>query len=237
MLRLEITSDGVVSIGVCTADTALAERLCRGMERWACGECVRLVPEVLDRLPGRDERVDILLLDLDSMDVKDSALQNAGYGGLIIVSGNGEAAIRAFRWHPYALLKPDFAAPQLKEAMSTCLQLWQKGLLFLELPEKRKRSRLPLGRVRYIEAKYHYCIFYQQTMPVRSRFAVGELETLLPNPPFLRCHRSYLVRVDEVEKLTYSALRLKGDDVSLPVGRRYHEALVRAFEAWQGRGQ
>ena len=51
----------------------------------------------------------------------------------------------------------------------------------VEAPDSRlsRSFRLPLGRVRYVEAAAHYCLFNQGRQSVRIRFATNELEALL----------------------------------------------------------
>ena len=78
----------------------------------------------------------------------------------------------------------------------------------IEKSTRRRAFRLPLGRVRFVEASAHYCLFNQGKNSVRFRFATQELEKLLPQPPFARCHRSYLVHLSAVAEMTYTTLTL-----------------------------
>ena len=64
------------------------------------------------------------------------------------------------------------------------------------------------------------------------RFSVDETERLLPDPPFVRCHRSYLVHLGWVTGMTYTAVTLRGGS-SIPLGRTYIESVRKALEAWQ----
>ena len=54
----------------------------------------------------------------------------------------------------------------------------------------------------------------------------------MPKPPFLRCHRSYLVHLDAVAAMSYTALTLR-DGVTLPVGRTYVDSVREALQIWR----
>ena len=218
---------------VCSASEALSGRLQSMLLRWACRACVALTVELTEdpALPGGDAQ--LLILDMDSVELPERAQLENRRTGLIVISRDAGRAIHSYRWHPAAFLKPDFDMRRLEEAMSACEKNWQRGRLCLEAPYRRRTFRLPLGRVRYVEAAAHYCLFDQGKQTLRFRFSIDELERLLPSPPFVRCHRSFLVRVDAVEGLSYTAVTLRGG-TSLPLGRTYIKSLRAALAAWQG---
>ncbi len=218
---------------VCTGSAELEKKLRAGLRRWACGECVELSADFAPGFPQRADRADVLFLDMDSVDAPERGKLEADCGALIVLSGDAGRAIRSYRWHPAAFLKPDFDARRLAEALGASAAAWQAGVRYLESPYRRQTWRLPLGRLRFVEAQRHYCLLNQQRLSVRARFSLGELERSLPQPPFVRCHKSYLVHLGAVEKVGYTALTLRDDGCTLPVGRIYYDALCRALRAWR----
>ena len=233
-LDLGVAYDDPVRVTICTASEELAERLRRRLLCWACAECVALSAERTERVsfqgtgPAR-----LLILDMDSVVLPELTPPGREKAGLIVISRDAGRAIHSYRWHPSAFLKPDFDDRRLADALNACEQNWRCGRLGLESPYRRRPFRLPLGRVRYVEAAAHYCLFNQGKQSVRLRFSVDELEKLLPGPPFARCHRSYLVHLGAVESMTYTAVKLRGGTV-LPLGRTYVPSLRSALQVWQG---
>ena len=222
-----------VSALVCTASESLAERLRSMLLRWACSECVSLSVECAEALSLQEEQpAELLFLDMDSVDLPEQGRLEQEPGGLIVISRDAGRAIHSYRWHPAAFLKPDFDERRLSEALNACERYWQLGRVCLESPSRRRAFRLPLGRVRFVEAEAHYCLFNQGKRFVRFRFTAQELEELLPKPPFARCHRSYLVHLDAVKDTTYTTLTLR-DGASLPLGRTYIKSLRAALRAWR----
>ena len=227
--------DGAVRVVICTTSDPLAERLQCLLLRWATGECVSLKVERTDHLQLSEiGNAQLMLLDLDSVDLPEQGRLEKKTG-LIVISRDAGRAIRSYRWHPAALLKPDFDARRLEEALGACEKYWRIGRICLESPYRRRSFRLPLGSVRFVEAAAHYAVFDQGRQSVRIRYAINELEELLPNPPFVRCHRSYLVHLDAVDGMTYTTLTLK-DGTSLPLGRTYIRPLREALQTRRGEG-
>ena len=169
---------------------------------------------------------------MDSVELPEHGRPENEKGSLIVISRDAGRAIHSYRWHPAAFLKPDFDERRFLEAMSSCEKNWQPGRVCLESPSRRRAFRLPLGRLRYVEAEAHYCVFNQGKQFVRLRIAAGELEELLPKPPFIRCHRSYLVHLGAVAGMTYTTLTLR-DGASLPLGRTFVRSVREALDDWQ----
>ena len=228
-----IAYDNAICVRVCTASEEMAARLIGMLRRWACAECVVLSAERTDAVSfGDGGGFRLLILDMDSVEPAEKLPTRQADTGLILISGDAGRAIRSYRWHPSAFLKPDFDQNQLADAMNACERHLQCGRLGLESPSKRRTFRLPLGRIRYVEAAKHYCLFNQGKTSIRMRYSVDEAEKLLPGPPFIRCHRSYIVHLGAVTGMTYTAVTLRGG-VSIPLGRTYVRSVRTALQAWQ----
>ena len=221
-----------VNAVLCTASEALAEQLEIMLKRWSLSECVHLTAERAQSAAALGSKgAELLFLDMDSAELPERVRSGRDKSGLIVISRDAGRAIHSYRWHPDAFLKPDFDGHRFSEAMSACEKYWQDGRVCLESPYLRRPFRLPLGRVRYVEASAHYCMFNQGKQFVRFRVAAGELEELLPKPPFIRCHRSYLVHLDAVAGMSYTALTLR-DGSGLPLGRTYVPSVREALNQW-----
>ena len=231
--EVSITYDNAILVRVCTASEEMAARLIGMLRRWAGAECVMLSAERTDAVSFDDHGdVRLLILDMDSVEPPEKMPARRADTGLILISGDAGRAIRSYRWHPSAFLKPDFDQKKLADAMNACERYLQCGRLGLESPLKRRAFRLPLGRIRYAEAAKHYCLFNQGKTNIRLRYAVDELEKQLPAPPFIRCHRSYIVHLGFVTGMTYNTVTLRGG-VSIPLGRTYIASVRAALQDWQ----
>ena len=217
---------------LCSASETLTEQLRKMLQRWASMECVALRVEHTDvfSLP-ENGGANLLFLDMDSVELSEHGQIEGKRVGLIVISSDAGRAIHSYRWHPAAFLKPDFDMRRLSDALRACEKNWRPGKICLGSPYRRRDFRLPLGSVRIVEASAHYCLFDQGKKSVRLRFSIDELETLLPLPPFIRCHRSFLIRLDAVDRMNYTTVILR-DGRSLPLGRKYVAALRTALQTW-----
>lgn len=100
----------------------------------------------------------------------------------------------------------------------------------ITLRDGARLVRLDPGAVLRVEGADDHATLHAEgrahLLPVR----LAALEQLLPNPPFLRCHRSHIVNLDRVERaepLGDGRLALAIGGVSVPVSRS-RAALVRA---------
>ncbi len=228
-----VAYDEAVRVSICTASDEMAERLGIMLLRWARGECVAMSAERTDSASLFEDGIaGLMFLDIDSVDLPEKAPTRKENVGLIVISRDAGKVIRSYRWHPAAFLKPDFDQRRLEDALNACEKRWTRGRLGLESPYRRRDFRLPLGRIRYVEASAHYCMFNQGRQTVRLRVAIDELEKLLPCPPFARCHRSYIVHLGAVDSMTYTAVNLRSG-AKLPLGRVYVNLFKTAWQAWQ----
>ncbi|GAB4037194.1 LytTR family DNA-binding domain-containing protein [Spirosoma jeollabukense] len=96
----------------------------------------------------------------------------------------------------------------------------------------------------FIESSDNYCtvVHLKNGQPVKPllRSSLSRLEKQIPLPsvartPFVRCHRSYVVNLDRVERVTGNAqgykLHLLGGQFQIPVARQYNETLVAELKA------
>lgn len=96
----------------------------------------------------------------------------------------------------------------------------------------------------FIESSDNYCtvVHLKNGQPVkpllRSSLSRLEKQILLSSVvrvPFVRCHRSYVVNLDRVERVTGNAqgykLHLLGGQFQIPVARQYNETLVAELKA------
>lgn len=91
----------------------------------------------------------------------------------------------------------------------------------------------------YIESSDNYCtvVYLKNGQPVKPllRSSLSRLEGQIDRPDIVRCHRSFIVNLDRVEKVTGNAqgykLHLLGGQFQIPVARKYNDSLVAQLKA------
>ncbi|AKD57740.1 LytR/AlgR family response regulator transcription factor [Spirosoma radiotolerans] len=91
----------------------------------------------------------------------------------------------------------------------------------------------------YIESSDNYCTIVHlknaQAVKPLLRSSLSRLEKQIGNPHIVRCHRSYVVNLDRVERITGNAqgykLHLGGGQSVVPVARQYNETIIAELKA------
>ncbi len=192
----------------------------------------------------QETRIDILFLDVNlpganGIKVAEEASRVRPRPYTIFVTAYEEFALRAFEVaaHDY-LLKP--VPPQrFGLAMAHMLEHFhaveadaappRRSLIDL-FPVRSSADTiklLPLEDIAVFEAERQYCrVHTADESLLSSSYSLAELEGLLPHPPFLRVHRSFIINLRMIEKIEVVSpskyeLRLRAGRVrQVPVSRR-----------------
>ena len=98
-----------------------------------------------------------------------------------------------------------------------------KDYLFLNV--QKKKVKILFSEIIYIESQREYIKIVTTKAQYLSKMSTYEIEALLPQQPFKRIHRSYIVAVNKIESYTADILEVCG--VSIPIGRDYRESIKR----------
>lgn len=210
-----------IRIGICTADQALGQALCRVLEGWAQVVCANL-DLALWTSAAQAEPADCALLLLD-LDEGDAAFRLAARArergqGLVLLSQDEGQAIGAYRCHPDAFLCKPLKADKLRQALKRTAHLWQQGLRRLDLPYYRSRIQLPLCQIYYAEAQGRHTILHGTSGPVEINQPLGKVAEQLPEPPFVRCQKSFIVHLGAVRHISGGLLQMN-DGQSISISR------------------
>jgi DNA-binding LytR/AlgR family response regulator len=161
---------------------------------------------------------------------------------LVFVTAYDEYAIRAFELRAVDYLMKPVAPERLRETLDRVRQRLRSRPAVPPEPSAARLERLPveaagktvlvdLSEIRFAEARGDvvYVQTAQQSYP--TRYPLHELERRLPNPPFLRIHRSFVVNlknVVEIRPYFNGAYLLRTNDsagTELPVSRGHVKSL------------
>lgn len=111
--------------------------------------------------------------------------------------------------------------------------------LTLLADNEKDNLTLPPNDLLYIESSDNYCtvVYLKNGQPAKPllRSSLSRLEGQIDRPDIVRCHRSFVVNLDRVEKVTGNAqgykLHLLGGQFQIPVARKYNDGLVARLKA------
>ena len=99
---------------------------------------------------------------------------------------------------------------------------WADEVLFVREGDDLVRVRL--ADIQYVEAKGDYMLVQTASGRHMVHATMKKIEERLPAGAFVRVHRSYLVRIDQVERIEGDRLLMGG--AQIPVGPTYRETLL-----------
>lgn len=92
------------------------------------------------------------------------------------------------------------------------------------------KTRIMFGDIRYVESAGNDVVFYLASqLTVKVRETLKEVLTKLPKAHFLQVHKSFVIAIFHVFRLSAGAVLLYGTDKPVPVGRTYRKALHEHF--------
>lgn len=178
---------------------------------------------------------DLILLDI-MMDGKDGIelAENLRMAGdetdLIFITSSPEYALAGYRAYPVSYLLKPLTRAKLEPVLSRCLERRHAlPSLVLDALEGGKLT-LPLGEIRYIEVFRRELVVHCKD---RSLSCAGPLNAVLAELPaegFYRCHRSFVVNLNQVSGVRRYCFLLRGGE-EVPIAMRvYPEAQERWLE-------
>lgn len=99
------------------------------------------------------------------------------------------------------------------------------GHIFVKGETKNKYLRINHADILYVEGLNNYVVLHLPGQRITTYQTLRELAETLPQPPFLRVHKSYIVSLDHVRLVDGNTLYVQ--DKLIPVSDTYREALYR----------
>jgi DNA-binding LytR/AlgR family response regulator len=112
------------------------------------------------------------------------------------------------------------------EALSIKLQS-SRGVEYLTIRADRKFYKINYGDIIYIEGQKAYVTFHTMKRRITALASLKELEDMLPSEMFIRIHKSFIVSIHHINSLDGNIVEV--NDVKLPVGRNYKNAVLDLF--------
>jgi DNA-binding LytR/AlgR family response regulator len=125
-----------------------------------------------------------------------------------------------------AVLAPALPAPAAGPLLSVPAPITPAaGHLFVKGDTKNKYLRISHADILYVEGLNNYVLLHLPHERIATYQTLRELADSLPQPPFMRVHKSYIVSLNHVRLLDGNTLYVQ--DKLIPVSDTYREALYR----------
>lgn len=182
---------------------------------------------------------DIVFMDInmEEMDGIQAALQMRSFHSntyLVLVTAFINYVLEGYKVDAVRYIMKDTLDTAMGECMDVILQKMQISWVNFVFVEGEKK--LYTDNILYIESQKHKAIFhYMESGIIHYQIyeKLDSIEQKLSGYHFLRIHKSYLVNMKHIRKISnYTALLDTGEELSIP--RLRYQAVKEAFVAYKG---
>lgn len=180
--------------------------------------------------------LDIRMPGIDGISVAKKLKEEGSKCELIFLTISKEHYLNAFDVGAFNYLVKDSTTDQrfeevLENAIEAVRLKEQERILFSSAGEYRS---IAIKDIQYFEVIQRVItVHYEGNKTFDFYTSIGKLETQLIGRNFIRIHRSYLVALSQIHKLTAKQVELSNGE-TLPIGRKYQQEAKAAFSQQSG---
>lgn len=177
----------------------------------------------------QNNRVDLLYIDINMPDISGidvvKSLPKAPM--IIFTTAYSEYAVQGFELDAVDYLLKPFSLPRFVKACNKALEkkLLQQGEIIDSIFVKTgyEEEKVLLRDILYIEADGNYITWVLTGRKLLSRQTLNDIQTILPASQFVRVHRSFIIALDKVVRISRHELTV--GDTQIPVGASYEHVM------------
>ena len=181
---------------------------------------------------AEDKAWDILLLDIEMGDMDGVSLakkirKDNESVQIVFITGFADYISEGYEVSALHYLMKPVKEEKLFAVFDRAVAAAQKTERVILLPVGGEMLRLPVNQVQYVEAFSHTVAVVTTEETIQVKMPISELETLLGDA-VIRCHRSYLVGLKHIARLSKTEVILDNGK-ALPLSRTAAPLVHKAF--------
>jgi two-component system, LytTR family, response regulator len=177
----------------------------------------------------QQNKIDLIFLDIKMPDISGiefvHILQKTPI--IIFTTAYSEYAVKGFELDAIDYLLKPFSLARFTKACNKALEIKtlrnDEAPNFIFLKTGYEEEKVLLDEILYIEAEGNYMAYILPNKKLLSRQNISESLSQLPNNQFIRIHRSYIVALNKIQKITRQSVWVAGNEIS--IGASYEEKL------------
>lgn len=176
----------------------------------------------------KEHTFDCQLLFMDIM-IKDG-LQTVQYifsnkipVDIIFITASRDFVYQSYHYHTFAYLLKPVSEADISLELQRYLNELHTSPHFLPVTCDGQKQNISIPLIRYAESKGHTVIIHTLQQDYISYQKLNELEAILCDHGFVRCHQSFLVSLRHITGSSLTSLQIS--DAKIPISRRYQPAL------------
>lgn len=163
--------------------------------------------------------MDIYLKGMNGMDAIKEFRKKDNDAIVIFCTTSSDFAIEGYSVHASNYLVKPVSYKALSDALDSCQNLIDDNVKSIEVLTGRLPMQVYLRSIIYIEVMNSLCRIHTIDGEIDTYRPLQEISDELPNPPFLRCHRSYLVNMNYADEILDRDFLMK-DGSTVPISKK-----------------
>lgn len=186
--------------------------------------------EAMEAIKSRPPDVVFLDIEMNSHNGLELAKEIPDSVCVIFTTAYGHYALDGFEADAVDFLHKPFFYNRFEQAIRKAKRFIMSPTVadaddMLTLKVEHSNVIVRMSEIIYLEAMDNYVKVFRHDAPtIVTQLTMKEMESRLPRDRFIRVHRSYIVRISEIEKYSNRRISLHGTSQIIPVGRTYSEA-------------
>lgn len=142
---------------------------------------------------------------------------------IIFITASRDFVYQSYHYHTFAYLLKPVSEADISLELQRYLQELHTSPQFLPVTCKGQKQNISIPLIQYAESRGHTVIIHTQQQDYISYQKLNELEAVLCDYDFVRCHQSFLVSLHHITESSLTSLQIAA--VKIPISRRYQPVL------------
>ena len=172
--------------------------------------------------------LDIYLPGISGMDAARKIREQDMGCQFVFITVSPDFALNGFQVGARGYVTKPIDPKELETALQSCHETFERMGRVIAVPQLGETIELLLSKVEYIEVYDNHSLFHMHGCVVETRLPLDEIEEKLGGEPFLRCHRSYIVNMNDVQSIRADDFLMKCGAV-VPIRKNGRKEVRLAF--------
>lgn len=151
---------------------------------------------------------------------------------LVFTTGEKGYALRGYEVSAFRYLIKPLKEKEVAAALTKASKLLEENKRDAVIVTYNDESRRILkNEIYYVEVDNHHIILHTKDEKIRFKARLMDFESQFEEPQFCKCHRSYIVNLHYVEKISREGVEIE-NGTKLPVSRARWDDLNRCYLAY-----
>ena len=143
---------------------------------------------------------------------------------IIFVTTSPDHSLESYSVRGAAYVLKPVRKKEMQEALRQCREIFLKNARYIEIRADRMDIKIPLIKIYYAETFNKISLFHTSSGDYKTFMPMEEIEAKLGGKPFYRCHQSYIINMNHIEKVAGEDVFMKNGD-RVPMRTRGRDAI------------